>query len=140
MLDRLQALPMMVIGAALTKACATFGLVWLLSLATGPRRPSPNPILPAISIPIVHRNIDEMVGLARALRARDGRITASASGKTLRLTGRPYELGRLARIVRAIDRPENERQRIWTLGACDHPINGSLPPGAGHADHSRQAS
>jgi hypothetical protein len=130
MLDRLQALPMILMGVALTKGCATFGLTLLLSLASGPRRVSPHPILPAISIPIGHRNVNEMVGLARALRAGDGRVTASASGKMLRMTGRPYELGRLARIVRAIDRPENERQRIWTLGACDHPINGPLPPGA----------
>jgi hypothetical protein len=130
MLDRPQALPMIVMGTVLTKACATFGLIWLLSLATGPSGQPAKPMVPSLSIPIAHRDVNEMVGLARALRARDGRVTASASGGTLRMTGRPYELGRLARIVRAIDRPENQRQRIWTLGACDLPINGPLPPGA----------
>ena len=130
MLNRLQALPMIVMGTALTKACATFGLVWLLSLATSPSRQHPTPMMPALSIPIAYRNVDGMVGMVRALRARDGRVRASASGNTLRMTGRPYELGRLAHIVRAIDRPENKQQRIWILGACDHPINGPLPPGA----------
>jgi hypothetical protein len=116
MWERLVALPMMMMGAVLTQACARVGLCWLLAIASGPRSPPPKtPATWTLSIPTTTRNVNEMVALVRAFRSEVSPIAIETSGRTLHIAGAPAEVERLAHIVREIDQPATAGQRIWTV-------------------------
>jgi type II secretory pathway component GspD/PulD (secretin) len=118
MLERLQALPLLIMGALMTRACVMFGLAGLVSIWSGTRgEPAPGSTT-TNSITVRHRSPFEMAGLVRALRTKRGGVTAGASPRTLYIAGPPAEVVRLARIVREVDQPASMGQRIWTVAAC----------------------
>ena len=119
MWEKLQALPMVLIGTVLTHACIRVGICGLLGIVSGAR--SSPPYGPAadspwtLSIPTTTRNVHEMVGLVRAFRSARAPAAVRVSGRTLLITGTGQEIERLAHIVREIDEPATAGQRIWTF-------------------------
>jgi hypothetical protein len=117
MLERLQALPLLLMGGLLTRACVMFGLAGLVSIWSGARGGPPGATT-SNWIAVKHRNPFEMVGLVRALRTKRDDVTTRAWPARLDISGPPAEVVRLARIVREVDQPANAGQRIWTVAAC----------------------
>ena len=106
---------MIVLGALLTRACATCGLAGLLSLAAGSHGAQATDARWTLTIQLSTRDARAMVGLVRALESRRGRVAVSASRGTLRLAGPPGEVERIAHVIREVDEPEAAGLRVWTI-------------------------
>ena len=120
MLDRLRALPMLIMGALLTRACATFGLAGLLALGSSPQGAAKDAATRTFSLSVRYRSSYEMAGLVRALDGGHDRVTVEAWPRLLRLTGAQSEIVRIGRIVRSVDRRAIPGERLWTVPVrCD---------------------
>ena len=96
--------PLILVGGFLTPVLAASGLA---------SDPAPDP-LKTLSIRIKNRDVQEVADLLETLRGARGTITADTSKRTVRIVDRPFEVDRMARIVREVDEPRTRGQKIWT--------------------------
>jgi type II secretory pathway component GspD/PulD (secretin) len=59
-------------------------------------------------------DLAELAGALRELASERGQVVVNARRRTVRVTDLPWEVDRLLRIVRAIDRPDAGDEKIWT--------------------------
>ena len=60
-----------------------------------------------------HADVQEMAGVLRELMGDGRQVIASAHKKTIRVTGRSWDVDRIARLVRAVDQPAGADQHVW---------------------------
>jgi len=63
-------------------------------------------------VQVVHRDLDEAADLLRRFTSEHGSIVVNQSRRTLRIADLPWEVDRLARLLREVDEPEVPGQKI----------------------------
>lgn len=106
MWKRLMPLSMLTVGTGLTMTCASFGMAWLLMVASGPPlRAPPHGQMKTVLIRIEHLDVDEVAHFLEPRTSEHGQVGANRSEQLVRITDLPWKVHRLRRIVHAIDRP-----------------------------------
>ena len=106
MWKRLMPLSILTVGTGLTMTCASFGIAWLLMIASGPPPRAPtHGQMKTVLIRVEHLDVDEVAHFLKARTSEHGQVGANRSAHLVRITDLPWKLHHLKRVVRAIDRP-----------------------------------